>query len=186
MSLWNHYTNQTDETYARLNDTPGRVGAALPRAGTDIHDFWQGWCKCGWFDDETDGWPFWSHLGITQSWWDHRHQPNILTLHYADMKSDTSAAVRRIADFIGVELSQPRLENIVAAVAFDAMKQQGKNYAPGGGEPWKGGANTFMHKGVNGRWRDIFSTDELALYDDACARALSPDCRAWLENSGAD
>jgi aryl sulfotransferase len=184
MSLWNHYINQTDESYARLNDTPGRVGPPLPRAGTDIHAFWQGWCSRGWFKDETDGWPFWSHLGITQSWWDSRHQPNILTLHYADMKSDTAGAVRRIADFLGIKTSAAQIEDVTAQVSFDTMKKQADTYAPGGGEPWKGGVNTFMNQGVNGRWRDIFSADELALYDAACARALNPDCRAWLENGG--
>jgi aryl sulfotransferase len=95
------------------------------------------------------------------------------------------AAVRRIADFIGVGLSENRLDSITAAVSFNAMKQRGQDYAPSGGETWKGGADTFLNKGVNGRWRDIFSANELALYDDACARALTPDCRAWLENGGA-
>lgn len=185
MSLWNHYTNYTDESFARFNDTPGRFGAELPRPPADIHELWKSWCTRGWFEWETDGWPFWSHLAVTQSWWQHRHQPNILTLHYADMKADTAAAVSRIADFIGIELSRPRLEAITAAVSFDAMKQQGEAYAPSGGATWKGGARTFLNKGANGRWRDVFSAEELSLYDTACERALSPDCREWLENGGA-
>jgi aryl sulfotransferase len=184
MSMWNHYTNYNDETFARINDTPGRTGAELPRPPSDIHAFWEGWCTRGWFDWETDGWPFWSHLAVTQSWWEHRALPNILTLHFADMKADTANAVRRIADFIGVELSKARLETIVAAVSFKAMKQRGEIYAPRGGATWKGGADTFLNKGTNGRWRDVLSPGELALYDDACDRALSPDCRAWLENGG--
>ena len=185
MSMWNHYTHYTDATYARINDTPGRVGAELPRAPSDIHAFWQVWCTRGWFDFETDGWPFWSHLAVTQSWWQHRWQPNILTLHFADMKADTAAAVRRIADFIGIELSKARLKNIVAAVSFEAMKRRGEIYAPRGGATWKGGADTFLNKGTNGRWRDVLSPRELALYDAACERSLSPDCRAWLETGGA-
>jgi aryl sulfotransferase len=185
MSLWNHYTNYTDQSFARFNDIPGRVGAELPRPPSDIHDCWRNWCTRGWFEWETDGWPFWSHLAVTQSWWEHRHQPNILMLHYADMKADTAAAVSRIADFLGVELSQPRLESIVAAVSFDAMKQRGADYAPRGGETWKGGADTFLNKGINGRWRDVLSPAELSLYGTACERALTPDCRDWLESGGA-
>jgi aryl sulfotransferase len=65
------------------------------------------------------------------------------------------------------------------------MKQRGADYAPRGGANWKGGADTFLNKGTNGRWRDVFSPGELALYDAACDRALSPDCRAWLETGGA-
>ncbi|MFQ5565887.1 MAG: sulfotransferase domain-containing protein [Paracoccaceae bacterium] len=185
MSLWNHYTHYTDETFARFNDTPGRVGAPLPRPPADIHAFWRNWCTRGWFDWETDGWPFWSHLAVTQSWWVHRRLPNILMLHFADMKADTAAAVRRIADFIGVELSGARLDDIVAAVSFKAMKERGADYAPRGGATWKGGADTFLNKGTNGRWRDVVSPSELALYDAACERALTPDCRAWLATGGA-
>src|SRR5262245_3507413 len=29
MSLWNHYFNYTEVFYAKINDTPGRVGASL-------------------------------------------------------------------------------------------------------------------------------------------------------------
>ena len=185
MSMWNHYTHYTDATYARINDTPGRVGAELPRAPSDIHAFWQVWCTRGWFDFETDGWPFWSHLAVTQSWWQHRCQPNILTLHFADMKADTAAAVRRIADFIGIEPSKARLTNIVAAAPFEPMPRRGDTYPPRGAATWKGGADTFLNKGTNGRWRDVLSPRELALYDAACERSLSPDCRAWLETGGA-
>lgn len=184
MSLWNHYTNYTDAAFARFNDAPGRVGAELPRPPADIHALWKNWCTRGWFGWEADGWPFWSHLGVTQSWWQHRHQPNILVLHYADMKADTAAAVRRIADFIGAGLSPARLERVVAAVSFEAMKSSGDIYAPRGGATWKGGTETFMNKGTNGRWRDVLSPEELPLYDAACDRALSPDCRAWLEHGG--
>jgi len=185
MSLWNHYTNYTDEAFERFNDSPGRIGAELPRAPADIHELWESWCTRGWFDWETEGWPFWSHLSLTQSWWEHRALPNILTLHYADMKADTAGTIRRVADFIGIDLTPARLESVVAAVSFNAMRNSGETYAPRGGATWKGGTKTFMNKGTNGRWRDVFSPTELALYDAACDRTLSPDCRAWLENGGA-
>jgi aryl sulfotransferase len=184
MSLWNHYSNQTDESYEMINGGNDRIGPPLPKAGTDIHAFWQGWISRGWFEGETDGWPFWSHLSVTQSWWQYRHLPNILTLHYADMKADTAGAVRRIADFIGIELTPARLDDIVASVAFDAMKQEGDNYVPRSGASWKGGAKTFLNKGTNGRWRDVLSSDQLAQYDAACAKVLTPDCRHWLEHGG--
>ena len=45
-------------------------------------------------------------------------------------------------------------------------------------------AKTFINKGMNGRWKDILSDEELALYDVACEKELSPECRYWLENGG--
>jgi aryl sulfotransferase len=49
---------------------------------------------------------------------------------------------------------------------------------------WKGGGSTFIYKGTNGRWKDVLSTDELALYDQAMTKTLPPDCARWLEKGG--
>jgi len=61
------------------------------------------------------------------------------------------------------------------------VKARSEQYAPAGGALWKGGAQTFLHAGTNGRWRDVLSDQELALYDAACERTLSTECRQWLE-----
>ena len=33
-----------------------------------------------------------------------------------------------------------------------------------------GGGESFLHKGTNGRWRDVLTADELARYDAAVAK----------------
>jgi aryl sulfotransferase len=185
MSLWNHYTNMTDEVFTLMNLLGGRVGDEFPRSPDDIHAFWRTWTTRGWFEWETDGWPYWSHLSNVQSWWNFRHLPNIQLVHYADMLENTEREIRRIAAFLEIDAPESAWPAILKAVSFAEMKRQGERYAPGGGQFWKGGASTFLHKGTNGRWRDVLSDEEMALYDAACKRALTPDCRAWLENGGA-
>ena len=184
MSLWNHYSNHTDEAFVAMNSTPGRVGDEFPRLPDDIHAFWRGWITRGWFAWESDGWPYWSHLHHVQSWWDYRHLPNIQLVHFSDMLEDTEREVRRIASFLGIEVPEGAWSGIVEAVSFAEMKRRGERYAPGGGGHWKGGASTFLHKGTNGRWHDVLSRDEVRLYDAACERVLTPECRTWLENGG--
>jgi aryl sulfotransferase len=49
----------------------------------------------------------------------------------------------------------------------------------------KGGPQTFFFKGSNGRWKDVLSADELALYDQTAANVLPSDCRGWLEHGRA-
>jgi aryl sulfotransferase len=185
MSLWNHYTNHTDEAFLLFNHLYGRLGDELPPPPEDIHEFWRQWTTRGWFEWETDGWPYWSHLYNVQSWWDHRELPNILLVHFSDLLRDTEREARRIAEFLEIDVPGPAWPGIVNAVSFAEMKRRGESYAPGGGVHWKGGAETFMHRGTNGRWRDILGEEELALYDAACTRSLSPDCRKWLEEGGA-
>ena len=94
-------------------------------------------------------------------------------------------ALDDLEDVLGIELPDSAFQRVAKAVSFDEMKRDGERYAPNGGSFWKGGAATFLHKGTNGRWRDVFSAGELTLYDAACARALSPDCQEWLEKGGA-
>ena len=45
---------------------------------------------------------------------------------------------------------------------------------------FEGGIDRFLFKGTNGRWRDVLTDDDLALYDKAAA-TLDPALRHWLE-----
>jgi len=184
MSLWNHYSNHTEESYVFFNQLAGRMGHELPPPPHDVHEFWNMWINRGSFEWESDGYPYWSHLYNVQSWWDYRDLPNIQLVHYADMLADTEGSIRGIADFLELDVPAAAWPRIVEAVSFDEMRRQGEQYAPGGGSFWKGGASTFLHKGTNGRWRDVLSDAELAMYDAACERTLSEDCRKWLEEGG--
>jgi len=185
MSLWNHYTHMKEEVIALMNGLPGREGEELPLPTDDIHAFWKDWMTRSTFENEYDGWPFWSHLSNVQSWWDFRHMPNIRLFHYSDMLKDTDKAVRDMAAFLQIDVPDDAWERIVKAVSFEEMKRHGDKYAPGAGTFWKGGADTFLNKGKNGRWREVLSDEELKLYDAACARVLTDECRQWLEQGGA-
>jgi aryl sulfotransferase len=62
---------------------------------------------------EQDGPPYWSHLRTVQSWFEWRHLPNILLLHYADMKADTPAAIARIAAYLGLDRTDEQLADVL-------------------------------------------------------------------------
>jgi aryl sulfotransferase len=182
MSFWNHYSNLTAETFAALNDTPGRVGDPLLPCPHDIHELWREWIGRGWFGWESEGYPFWGNLHHAQSWWNYRHLPNILLVHYNDLLIDLSGEIRRIADFLNIEVAPEMLASIADAVSFGSMKRNAEQIVPGYENLFKGGPQTFINKGTNGRWRAVLSEDELALYAAAVARELTPDCAHWLEN----
>ena len=40
------------------------------------------------------------------------------------------------------------------------MKANATKSVPLGGAFWEGGAQTFVHKGNNGRWRDILTAEQ--------------------------
>ena len=86
-------------------------------------------------------------------------------------------------------MSDADVSRIVAASRFEAAKQRALEQdaeTDAAGEPkqFKGGEASFIYKGTNGRWRDLLTADDLALYEAAKARVLPPDCAAWLETGG--
>ncbi|MEO8392635.1 MAG: sulfotransferase domain-containing protein [Chloroflexota bacterium] len=182
MSLWNHYSNYTPGQYERVNTTPGRVGDPIPPCPQDIREFWQGWINRGWFAWEREGYPFWGTMYHVQTWWNYRHLPNILFVHYNDLLRDLPGEIRRVADYLSIDVAPDLLASIAHQVTFSSMKENAEQIVPGIERIFKGGAQTFINKGTNGRWRDVLTEDDLKLYAAAVARELTPDCAAWLEH----
>jgi len=44
------------------------------------------------------------------------------------------------------------------------------------------GADSFFHKGTNGRWRDVLTPAQLERYDAMIAEGLPADAAQWLES----
>jgi aryl sulfotransferase len=182
MSFWNHYSNYTDDFIAEMNETPGRVGPPLMRCPEDIRDLWSMWINKGWFEWETEGYPHWSNLRHTQTWWNDRARSNILFVHYNDLLADLEGEIRRISDYLDIECPPKTLSAIADLVTFKSMKRDADLLDPNAEDGFKGGAQTFFNKGTNGRWLGVLTSDDLAMYDNAVARELTSDCRQWLEN----
>ena len=182
MSLWNHYSNYTDGLMERLNNTEGWSGEPFPRVPESIHRCWRDWISRGWFGWETEGWPFWSNLHHTQTYWNYRALENVLLVHYSDLLTDPGGQIQRVADFLDIRISAEELGVTVRLSSFDSMKTLFKKHDDEQlREAFTGGADTFIYKGTNGRWRDVLTEEDLTLYEEAKQRVLTPDCADWLE-----
>ena len=185
MSMWNHYTGHTPGTFDFINGISGRVGDPFPIPPDDIHDFWRDWIRRGWFDWEQEGYPYWGNMHHVQSWWNYRHLPNILPVHFADLLANAPGQIRRIADFLDIAGSDEQISQIAQATSLTAMRTRALEHEgqkPDAPRTFVDGARTFFYKGTNGRWKDVLTDAELEEYDAKAAIVLSPDCRAWLEN----
>lgn len=197
MSLWNHYHGYSEHGYDRFNNHPGRVGSLLPRCPADIREFWQWWIGRGWFDWESEGYPFWSNLRHVATWWDFRQLPNILFVHYNHLTDDPHGQIRRIAQYLDLPSDDETVARVAAATTIDAMRQRALDDEARAAEKreeekkphqpvFRDGARTFFYKGTNGRWRDVLTEADLELYEAAAERELTPECRAWLERGELD
>ena len=61
------------------------------------------------------------------------------------------------------------------------MKKSSAELLPNSVNAFKGGGNTFLHKGTNGRWRDVYRQEDLAAYERKVAAEFSPSLAAWCE-----
>jgi aryl sulfotransferase len=176
-SMYNHHANANDEWYAVLNDTPGRVGPPIGRPPASVRQYFHEWL-------DGDGYPFWSFWENIASWWAVRHLPNVMLLHFADLKRDLPGQMRRIADFLGIRLRSSEMADAVEHCSFAWMKAHAERAAPLGGRFWEGGAKTFIHKGTNGRWRDDLTAGDRARYEATALQRLGPACARWLAEGG--
>jgi aryl sulfotransferase len=172
-SLFNHHTNANDAWYGALNDTPGRVGPAIGRPPESVSQYYHDWL-------DGDGEPWWSFWENVRSWWEIRTLPNVYFIHFANLKNDMPGEIRRLAEFLEISIDEQSWESILHHCSFDYMKANATKSVPLGGAFWDGGAQTFIHKGINGRWRDILQQDEVDKYERIAAQELDPVCAHWL------
>lgn len=172
-SLYNHHANANAAWYAALNDTPGRVGPPIGRPPESVREYFLDWL-------ERDGHPFWSFWENVRSWWAIRGLPNVLLLHFAELKADLPGEIRRIARFLEIPIDEARFPAIVERCGFEWMKANATQSVPLGGAFWDGGAETFIHRGTNGRWRDLLTREDVARYDATARAELGDACAQWL------
>ncbi len=176
-SMYNHHVTATQQWYDALNNTPGRVGPPIEPPPENIRDYFRDWM-------ERDGHPFWPFWSSIRSWWSVRDLPNLLMIHFNDLRKDLTGEIGRIADFLEIDADE-RFDTIVEYCSFDWMKANAQKTAPMGGAMWKGGGESFIHKGTNGRWRDILSSEQIDAYEQRAIVELGEACACWLQGGGA-
>lgn len=182
MSFYNHKANYLPDAVERMRE----VSRGDPKFGddgfafvpTDPAQHFHDWLE-GWEDDLGD--PQAGYFPFERSFWEARHDPDVLLVHFNDLKADREGEMRRIAAFLGIELPEDVWPQIVEAAGFEAMKGNADTLLPGAGTSWKGGGRTFLHKGTNGRWREVYRPEDLAEYERRVAREFTPGLAAWCE-----
>ncbi|MBT3990624.1 MAG: sulfotransferase domain-containing protein [Rhodospirillaceae bacterium] len=173
-SLYNHHINANDFWYEALNETPGRVGPPMGKPVDTIEQYYHDWL-------DKDGFPFWSFWENVRTWWEIQHLPNVKLIHFSALKEDMAGEIRSIADFIDQPIDESNWEKILHHCSFDYMKENATTSVPLGGAFWDGGAETFVHKGTNGRWKDVLSEEDCAKYETMAVNELGEDCAHWLK-----
>jgi len=178
-SFHHHHSVGNALWYELLNDTPGRVGPPILAPDPDVARYFRTWLA-------QDGYPIWSFWENVSTWWAARDLPNVKLVHFNDLKADLAGEMRGIADFLEIDIPEERWPTVVEHCGFDYMKSNAAKVAPLGGAIFDGGAESFINKGVNGRWRDVLTAADVAAYEAMALDRLGPDCARWLATGERD
>ncbi len=182
MSFHNHKLNYTDavlERVAQIVADDPKFDTAVSRPDPDPSAHFHLWLSG---EEDHLGDPACGFWHLERSYWEARNEPDVLLVHYADMKSDLEGEMRRIAAYLDIKIPDDLWPRLVAAATFDSMKEKARELMPSADTTWTGGGNTFLHKGTNGRWRGVVDEADLDLYDAKVKAEFSPALASWIEH----
>lgn len=113
-----------------------------------LERFFNDLCICG---------SYWTH---NLEFWERRHWENILFLKYEDMMKDPWTHVKKIAEFLGKDLTDQQVSSITETTSFKNMKSNKTVNYEYFTEMRTEGATPFMRKGKVGDWKNHFTVAE--------------------------
>ena len=134
------------------------------------------------FHDKYTFWSFWENI---RTWWDYRHLPNIRLIHFNDLKQDLPGEMRKLAEYLDISIDESQWDAMVEHSTFDWMKANADLVTPMGGQIFEDGGRTFINKGVNKRWKDVLTAEDLAEYEARGIQELGEECFNWVRNGSA-
>jgi aryl sulfotransferase len=122
-----------------------------------------------------------SSVAHLASWWPLRNEANVCFVHYADLLADLEGEMRRIAEFLRIEVDETSWPSVVDRCLLDSMRAA----AAASGTldlGFVGGADAFFNKGTNGRWVGVLTDAQVDRYLRLVADGLPDDAAPWLEH----
>mmetsp|Transcript_11687 Transcript_11687/g.17902 ORF Transcript_11687/g.17902 Transcript_11687/m.17902 type:complete len:378 (+) Transcript_11687:80-1213(+) len=62
------------------------------------------------------------YFGYVKKWWEYRNDPNVLLMHYTDVRKDLKGHVSKIAKFLDVDLNENELDIVTKRCSIEHMK----------------------------------------------------------------
>lgn len=157
-------------------------GFPMP-APTERERFWQ------WVDDPTPvavtvlGLAYTlHHLG---TFFAERSRPNVILLHYGDLKADLEGEMRKLARALSIDVPEELWSELVPAATFEAMKSNPREVGPNQTESIWLDRERFFHKGTSGQWRSLLDADDLRRYAARVEELASPELSEWAHQGPA-
>lgn len=180
MSFHNHFTNFKQKALGdldRIGLSDETIGRPVPRPPSDPRGFYLHWIDPR---SETGAYVGNDFFDLERSYWAERKRPNLLMVHYNDLKADLSGEMKRISEFLEIDTPPDVWPSLVEAARFESMKKDGRALLPVLDNIFKEGSDTFINRGTNERWREVLQNDDVEFYTRRVDSELSPGLANWL------
>ncbi|MFI4975871.1 MAG: sulfotransferase domain-containing protein [Caulobacterales bacterium] len=182
MSMHNHMRGFRPEIVAAIAAAAMADGTATerpPETPEDPRDYYLQWIAEAQRGARPDDVPFFE---FENTYWSRRTLPDLLFVHFNDLKADLAGEIRRIADFLGIDTPESLLPDLARAASFETMKSQAGEMLPELSMAFDHGADRFINKGTNGRWKDVLSEADLEPYHALVRARFTPAEARWIEH----
>lgn len=183
VSLMNHQNNLNKETERAMAAETGQETTVSDLLADNAQAILADWLTRGFFEWESDGYPWWSLFHHGNTFWQHRAEENILFVHYDALKADLDGQMRRIAAFLDIDVAEAKWPELVEAAGFQAMKKRADELAPAAEHDLWNDNTRFFNAGESGQWRDVFSPANLDRLEAVKAR-YPDEFIDWLFGDG--
>ncbi|HET7016570.1 MAG TPA: sulfotransferase domain-containing protein [Streptosporangiaceae bacterium] len=113
--------------------------------------------------------------------WSRRAEPNVLLVHYDELSADLEGQMRRIAEWLEIDVPEEVWPELVPAATFGQMKRNAADRIPGAGGVLKS-HEAFFRRGTSGAGRESLSEEEIVTYLTRAAGLAPPDLLAWVHD----
>jgi hypothetical protein len=114
-----------------------------------------------------------------------RELPNVVVLHYDDLKADLDGQMHMLAGRLGIAVDEARWPALIAAATFENMKARATEVAPEVSNALWQSVQQFFHRGTSGQWRELIDEEGLRRYFERASQLAAPDVVAWAHHSPA-
>jgi len=116
-----------------------------------------------------------SYFEYVKEAWQRRNHPNVCLLFFEDMKKDMTPSIKKVAKFLGKDISDEMVEKLADHLTFKKMrnnpavnKEDGKKFG------FFSGNGHFMRKGEVGDWKNYFTDEMNKRMDEAIEKHFKP------------
>jgi aryl sulfotransferase len=181
MSMLNHYSSLSQEaleSFDKIGLSDETINRPFPRTPKREREFFLYWIADR--ENESGLQMSDSFFRLERTFWNERGRPNLLLVHYNDLKADLAAEMKRVAEFLNIATPEAIWPQLVEPASFESMKREGGRLMPQLDGLLERGHQNFFYKGTNSRWRSVLNDPDIDLYEQKIKAELSPALIRWL------